>query len=1240
MKKIAILLTMSFILPIISLTLTVSAPTTYDVAPNTETVTLGTTGTFSNLLLDDNNFYTIVEGGSGGPATDNWYPSSQSIGPGTQSGGSFPTDVQTTNDIRTQYQEGNVGGPPDTTLQADVETLTSGTKVSGTFPTDINTNNGVPITYREVNTVGSQTLAYDTSIEAVRTLTTDPFTWTHTPIGTPRGVIVTTAHGIESTNCIVSVTYGSATMTITQSNTDTLTEPGRSYIYFVGTSIPTGPQTVTADIAALGTCSTTDMEFVSITYTAAVDTVVLANNGINENVANPSVTLSYSGRQALAVMVFYSGVGTVPITSACSGSSACTLVFNEDLGNFVSTVDRQTTRGGTNQVMGYTSGTDNVAFSAVAITQTNSANNYILSIKYDWTSETCTAATKILEVNAWHTDSENTLVQVVDSTEVTWTTQIIVSQTTDTATQTYTLTPDEWDSGNPNIRFIGATESGDITQTDTIVDLADILCDQAPPEYTVGLKYSWTGIPTGGTEYRLFVEGRRETNPENINICIWSADELSCNDSASLTIATDVDVMNNVVLTVNQFDTGTPDISFSDATPTDTAQSTFGLDWVRIQRTYSTTTYDALVQHDWTATIPLSDSYQLRVRAYRSGTENWLLQTWDWQDSIWTTRITVSSGTETLYTYSLTSACTGSAGDCERNSGSSVRARWITESSSDTVQDTLTIDQEIIQRTDQDPTLTSPTITPSTGDSTTDFDFSVVYTDVVTCPATYVRVTIDGGAADALTETVPGDIICIDGKAYDLQPDRSGFCPNPAHTYFFTGSDGVNIEVRNPPAGTLTWAVTNIVPSISNGGGAPTTVVHGAFYSYDFDATDNDVSLGCQSFIWSMPVGPGWLSIEPASGILSGTAPHTTGPNSVTVRVSDGTATNDYPYTVTVIDNGPVITNGGGAPLTVNHGLTYSYDFNATDSDGDPLVWSCPVCPGWLTIDPDTGVLSGTAPHTTGPNAVNITVEDNAIPAGFDWFNYTVTVIDTSPEITNKIVVDLGQEGVPYSHDWNATDADSDPLLWECVVCRTWMNMNDITGTLTGIPDESGIWTIEIQVCDNADPIECDSDSYELTINATPFQFTSSPITSITMFDFYEYQATTNKDPANYSLDEAPLWLHINGTSGLIYGTPSLGIFNVSIRAVKGTQTIWQNYTLEVNTMSADMLGLIVGLILFVVFLVVGFATRKAIVIFLGGIACILDGVQSAIIGLNVIWTFFFIGVGIIIIIIALIYGE
>src|SRR3989344_6450108 len=71
------------------------------------------------------------------------------------------------------------------------------------------------------------------------------FLWTHTPAGTPRGVLVFvfTNDSVDNTS---SVTYGGVTMTEVSGGlaVDTAGEKSRIETFFLGSSVPTGAQTV------------------------------------------------------------------------------------------------------------------------------------------------------------------------------------------------------------------------------------------------------------------------------------------------------------------------------------------------------------------------------------------------------------------------------------------------------------------------------------------------------------------------------------------------------------------------------------------------------------------------------------------------------------------------------------------------------------------------------------------------------------------------------------------------------------------------------------------------------------------------------------------------------------------------------------------------------------------------------------------------------------------------------------
>lgn len=206
-------------------------------------------------------------------------------------------------------------------------------------------------------------VAFDAATESARTGTTDPHTFTHTPTGTPRGVILTAVNGNASTDFITSVTYGGVAMGEVLQATDTVTEPGNAQIWFLGSSIPTGQQTVSIDLTS---ATTTDIHFVCITVTASADTYVHTSGRVQENAANPSVTLDPGARTSMAFAALYGG-GASPASFTPNGN--CTAVHDHDLGAFYSSVIRQTTAASGSFAIGGTAASDDVAFVACTVTE-------------------------------------------------------------------------------------------------------------------------------------------------------------------------------------------------------------------------------------------------------------------------------------------------------------------------------------------------------------------------------------------------------------------------------------------------------------------------------------------------------------------------------------------------------------------------------------------------------------------------------------------------------------------------------------------------------------------------------------------------------------------------------------------------------------------------------------------------------------------------------------------------------
>jgi hypothetical protein len=153
-------------------------------------------------------------------------------------------------------------------------------------------------------------VAFD-AISALEAVNSADTTFTHTPVGTPRAAIVLCEKGDDVNFINGTVTYGGVNMTeVTGSPQTKATGDNMAVaIWFLGSSIPTGAQTVTVPTAG----ASPSIVCASITLTASADTEVVDSDGsINtDSLENPSVTLSLSGRTSFAAIVFGSGQADV-----------------------------------------------------------------------------------------------------------------------------------------------------------------------------------------------------------------------------------------------------------------------------------------------------------------------------------------------------------------------------------------------------------------------------------------------------------------------------------------------------------------------------------------------------------------------------------------------------------------------------------------------------------------------------------------------------------------------------------------------------------------------------------------------------------------------------------------------------------------------------------------------------------------------------------------------------------------
>ena len=151
---------------------------------------------------------------------------------------------------------------------------------------------------------------------------------------------------------------------------------------------------------------------------------------------------------------------------------------------------------------------------------------------------------------------------------------------------------------------------------------------------------------------------------------------------------------------------------------------------------------------------------------------------------------------------------------------------------------------------------------------------------------------------------------------------------------------------------------------------------------------------------------------------------------------SDGTASADDTFTLTVdnVNDSPVVSTAIADQSTDEDGA-YSYDASAAFSDadlGDTLTYSATLAdgsalPAWLTIDANTGVLSGTPDNgDVGSYSVNVVASDGTASAD-DTFTLTVepapeqiTTTTTTVSVTTSVIdSDANDAAGIYERDGN-----------------------------------------------------------------------------------------------------------------------------------------------------------------------------------------------------------------------------
>lgn len=166
---------------------------------------------------------------------------------------------------------------------------------------------------------------------------------------------------------------------------------------------------------------------------------------------------------------------------------------------------------------------------------------------------------------------------------------------------------------------------------------------------------------------------------------------------------------------------------------------------------------------------------------------------------------------------------------------------------------------------------------------------------------------------------------------------------------------------------------------------------------------------------FSLVSAPAWMTIQPSTGVISGTAPASPVATTVTVRASNSSGHADSAFAANVTSALAAPTAAGALPdVDLDPGEVFSIPV-AGDFTGAQLTFSLVSAPAWMSIDAGTGVITGTAPAS--PVTAGVTARaSNA--AGQADSGFSTTVASATPTLAipgNPFPVALQRSASGYS---------------------------------------------------------------------------------------------------------------------------------------------------------------------------------------------------------------------------------
>lgn len=395
------------------------------------------------------------------------------------------------------------------------------------------------------------------------------------------------------------------------------------------------------------------------------------------------------------------------------------------------------------------------------------------------------------------------------------------------------------------------------------------------------------------------------------------------------------------------------------------------------------------------------------------------------------------------------------------------------------------------------------------------------------------------------------------------------------------GNWTVVVTARDPgglsASSSFTVTVNDTAPVYANGSLVNQTPTPGTGFSYTFPTTAFTEANG-ETLTYSASGLPAWLTFNPSTRTFSGT-PGSAGSWTVTVTATTATglATSNS-FTVTVANVAPVYSSGTLVNQTATSEQAFSYAVPAgafTDPNGDALTLSASGLPSWLSFNAATGTFSGT-PGAPGSWTIGVNATD---PSGLNATgSFTVTVPNIAPVYNSGLsTIQSAVAGQLYTYTIPAgmfTDGNGDALTYTATGMPSWLSLDPVTGTFSGIAGAGGRSTVTVTATDPSGASV--SGSFKLSVNyASPVYNGSLTDQAANPGQNFNYTMPSgaftdpNGDPLTYKVTGMPSWMAFNAATLSFVGIApwTSGSWTVSVCAHDSGDLISStgSFTVSVN---------------------------------------------------------------------------